>query len=415
MFPDSYDALPLPPRPNLEQYKKLAKDLAKTATAADPDSLAKFAGEWIGALSRRTELGINSEEWSRKFEGFALQQKSGKKLPLSRAQFVVARVHGFESWPKFARHLEALARENSPVSSFEQAAEAIVAGDVIRLRRLLHKDGKLARARSTRQHRATLLHYIAANGVEGYRQKTPANAVDIAALLLESGADVDAIADLYGGRATTLALVATSIHPEQAGLQESLMRLLIERGASLNSGGGNIVSACLANGRSQAAQFLAAHGAKLDFEAAAGIGRIDLVQSLFDRAAQLEIERGFVWACEYGRNEVVAYLLERGISANTRGNTGQTALHWAVIGAQTETIPILLAKGADLEARNTYGGTVLGQALWSAIHGGKKADFMPVINLLLKSGAAVDAEMQRWLDQQEGVSPEVKQRISARG
>lgn len=29
MFPNPQDALPLPPRPNLEQYKKQAKDLIK--------------------------------------------------------------------------------------------------------------------------------------------------------------------------------------------------------------------------------------------------------------------------------------------------------------------------------------------------------------------------------------------------
>ena len=29
-------------------------------------------------------------------------------------------------------------------------------------------------------HRATLLHYVGANGVEAYRQKTPPNATEIA-------------------------------------------------------------------------------------------------------------------------------------------------------------------------------------------------------------------------------------------
>ena len=35
MFPNPQDALPLPARPNLEQYKKLAKDLARAAASAD--------------------------------------------------------------------------------------------------------------------------------------------------------------------------------------------------------------------------------------------------------------------------------------------------------------------------------------------------------------------------------------------
>ena len=46
---------------------------------------------------------------------------------------------------------------------------------------------------------ATLLHYVGANGVEGYRQQSPPNAVAIARLLLDAGAEVDAFAGMYGG------------------------------------------------------------------------------------------------------------------------------------------------------------------------------------------------------------------------
>ncbi len=70
---------------------------------------------------------------------------------------------------------------------------------------------------------------------------------------------------------------------------------------------------------------------------------------------------GFKWACEYGRNDVVALLLKAGV-------TEQAGLHWAVIGGQLDTIKLLLEHGASLEARNEYGGTPLGQALWSADH-----------------------------------------------
>ena len=37
MYPNPQDALPLPPRPNLEQYKKLAKDLVKAWKSSDGD------------------------------------------------------------------------------------------------------------------------------------------------------------------------------------------------------------------------------------------------------------------------------------------------------------------------------------------------------------------------------------------
>src|SRR2546422_201931 len=59
------------------------------------------------------------------------------------------------------------------------AADAIVNGDAGKLKRLLRENPTLVRARSTREHGATLLHYTSANGVEGYRQKTPKNIVEI--------------------------------------------------------------------------------------------------------------------------------------------------------------------------------------------------------------------------------------------
>ena len=166
---------------------------------------------------------------------------------------------------------------------FEAAAEAIVAGDIPALERLLHEQPALIRARSTRVHRAMLLHYTAANGVENYRQKTPHNAVAVATALLAAGAEVDAEAEMYGGGCTTLGLVATSIHPERAGVQNALMQILIDHGAQIDrpeAAGNNhsFVTGCLANGRGPAAEYLAARGAWLDLEGATGIGRLDLVK-----------------------------------------------------------------------------------------------------------------------------------------
>ena len=59
------------------------------------------------------------------------------RCALTDAQLFVARGHGFASWPKFAKHLEALARANSPISKFEAAVDAIVGGDLATLKKLL--------------------------------------------------------------------------------------------------------------------------------------------------------------------------------------------------------------------------------------------------------------------------------------
>src|SRR2546426_1001361 len=96
---------------------------------------------------------------------------------------------GRKNWQRFAR--PAIARLCAPVRAFESAVDAIVGGDLAGLAALLKSEPALVRERSTREHRSTLLHYVSANGVEDYRQKTPANIVQIAKLLLDAGADVN--------------------------------------------------------------------------------------------------------------------------------------------------------------------------------------------------------------------------------
>jgi len=282
VYPNPQDALPLPLRPNLEQYKKQAKDLVEACRSGAAEAIRDWAVNWLETLARLRRVTITADvraEMNRQLdqiEPFARAQLTGSKdrganCRLTAAQFVIARVHGFESWPRFARHVDGLVRAASPVSNFEAAAEAIVTGDTATLKRLLRDDPALIRARSTREHRATLLHYVAANGVEHDRQISPANAVTMAEILLEAGADVDAEAEVYGGGCTTLGLVATSVHPERAGVQNGLMQILIDHGAVIDRprGVGNdhsFVNGCLANGRPAAAEFLAARGACLDLE-----------------------------------------------------------------------------------------------------------------------------------------------------
>lgn len=66
--------------------------------------------------------------------------------------------------------------------------------------------------------RATVLHYLAANGVEGYRPRSPANAVELATILLDAGADPNALQDSYGGSDTTMAMLVSSSPPKAAGV-----------------------------------------------------------------------------------------------------------------------------------------------------------------------------------------------------
>jgi ankyrin repeat protein len=423
------DAIPLPPRADLEQYKKLAKDLlraslsafAKTPLAAPRDAsggdavpdavrahdaVQSWALRWMESLARsRGEVAVqmarDADAITRRW--LALLKKNGAtQSSLAEAQFFLAREHGFPSWPKFAEQVRALQNAQSPVAHFEVAADAIVAGDERALAALLGKDPILVKARSLRQHRSTLLHYCSANGVEDFRQKTPRNIVPMARMLLDAGAEVNAESDVYGGGSTALMLTATSVHPKCAGVQIALLELLLERGAAIDiAKDRSTVVACLHNGHGAAAEFLRARGARLDLEGAAGVGALDRVMEFFAAdgglrasATAQQLADGFGWACEFGHAGVVAFLLEHGARADrTLGADRVTPLHWAALGGNAEIAQLLLARNADVDAREArFGGTPLGWALhaWSqraADDDGKR--YCEVAAALVQAGASV--------------------------
>ena len=416
------DALPLPPRPNREQYKKLAKDFQHACKSSDPGAIRDWAARWVEAIAQLQGLEITPEvrrhidqeadRIEQRWRNFKKTNEGASRCTLADAQFFVARGHGFASWPKFAKHLEGLARANSPVSTFETAVDAIVSGDLAKLEKLLSANPELVRARSTREHRSTLLHYVSANGVEDFRQKTPKNIVEITKLLLKAGADVNAESDAYGGRSTALGLTATSCHPENAGVQLPLMELLIDHGAIIDGpDGGSAVNGCLHNGRGAAAEFFASHGARLDLEGAAGVGRLDVVKSFFEDDGSLrstatpkQMKDGFAWACQFGRTSVVDFLLQTGMKMDAKlKHDGQTGLHWAAYGGHADTVKLLLQHGAPVETKDeTYDGTPLGWALYGWGNSMEKESehrgYYEVVALLVQAGAKLDSQ---WYEKNE--------------
>jgi ankyrin repeat protein len=389
------EARALPQHPSLEQYKKQAKDLLKACISPDPSAIHQWVAQWVEShagqeaevqarlrgvpLTEQLRDSAQREEIAR-IEKRINESKLVKPDPrLADAQFFVARVHGFDHWSKFARQVEALQRRNSQDAKFEAAADAIVSGDIRTLQQLLREDPALISARSERTHNAPLLHYAAANGIEDFRQKTPKNIVEIARLLLEAGADVNAESNAYGGGCTALGLAATSVHPERAGVQEALLQILLDYGAAMDKPGvgGNrhtAVEGCLWNGRGKAARFLASRGALLNLETAAGTGDLEVVKSFFSRdgslkpfATKAQLQRGVLWACEYGYRDVVEFLLEH---------------------------------GPDLEELNAYGGTALGQTGWCFVNGDPQIDYLPIFETLLAAGAKIQDGWVEWLEQQ---------------
>ncbi|MBS1804270.1 MAG: hypothetical protein JST28_12955 [Acidobacteria bacterium] len=403
MFPNPQDALPLPKNVTIAHFEKLAKSLV-AASKAGEDSVSDWAHDWItrhisasGAIKRQNKSAWTSR-WINQVFAFATQELRSTATQ-AKARLVLARSHGFSTWARFAQHFRKLSQPNSPSAQFEAAAEAIVNGEFATLQSLLTRNPNLVRARSDREHKATLLHYVSANGMEGYRQRTPKNIVRLARLLLDRGAEIDATCEVYGSQCTTLGLVATSVHPAKAGVMNELLQLLLDRGADLGNKGAagrahSLVFACLANGRLESARFLAAKGAPVDFISAAALDDLTRVRQHFNengtrKFSKKLMQEAFRYACGYGANSVVEFLVERGADLTEHSGDGQTGIHYTVIFGRLGTLKLLLKYKPDLESQNMYGGTILGQTLWSAAHGGDTHTYSQIIETLIAAGARI--------------------------
>jgi len=412
MYPNPQEALPLTPRPNLEQYRKLAKDLVKACRSNNTGAIRMWAADWIAQLARRwpelKTLNTASEvdAHAGRIAEFARAQLSAasRTCGLTTAQFVIARAHGFLSWPKFVKHVESLGRAHSLVAAFERAVSAVVTGDAPTLKRLLHEHPALTQTESNREHRATLLHYVSANGVEGYHQVSPKNSAEIAEILLNAGADVDATSDVYEGKCTPLGLVATSSPPFAAGVQREVIEVLLAHGARMDLRGSvghdaSLVHGCLANGQPRAAEYLASRGAPIGLVEASGLGDLDRVRRLAPDAKKSVLLEGFSMACAYGQVPVVEFLLEQGVDVDVelRGfGEGHTGLHVAAYQGHLDLVASLLGRGADVDPIDkTWHATPLTWALtgWQRRPSPHHYD---IVARLAAAGAAVTSEMLEW-------------------
>lgn len=394
---------PIPARPRLALYQREARALAQAFRNGDAEAVGWF---------RRYHPGLPGRPNTNDRNRTTADQLLALKVSAADAQCIVARAHHFSTWRQFTRHLAVLNHPGSAVAQFERAVTAIVAGDAPTLRRQLQTSPWLAHARSDRDHRATLLHYVSANAVEPYHQKTPKNAVMIAKTLLLAGASVDADLD-YGEQAdtyperrgsTTLGLVATSCHPASAGVQISLLDLLIDHGASVDGlvGGWNPLIAALHNGRGPAASHLAKRGAAMNLEGASGAGCLETVKRfigqngrLLRKATRGQRDHGFLWACQYGHRHIIDFLLENGADVDTRAH-GETGLHWAAFKGHASIVAALLQRKASPNLKDRhFGGTPLGWALYGWTEGADAdADHYQTVACLTAAGGM---EQRAWL------------------
>jgi hypothetical protein len=300
-------------------------------------------------------------------------------LDLGDARLAVARRCSFLDWPSLVSWVNALADAGSGVERFESAVEAVIEGDAPSLGQMLRDHPWLAAARSERVncfdppvHRATLLHYLGANGVEVHRQNSPANAVEIAQLLLDAGAEPDSLAALYGGECTTMSLLVSSSHAADAGVQVPLVETLVKAGASVEAlGTGHWQSplmTALAFGFMAAAETLVRLGARSNtLPAAAGFGRLEEAARLLAEAGPEERHRALALASQQGHVSIVGLLLDAGEDLDRFNPPGlhahATPMHQAIAGGHQAVVELLAERGARLDLRDRiWGSTPLGWA-----------------------------------------------------
>jgi uncharacterized protein len=308
----------LPARADLEQLRRLAKDLLRAARRGDAEALAR-----IHAVSVR--------------------------LILDSAQLAVAREHGFASWSRLRFEIDRRATLDSR--------------DVDRLQRLLSERPEAAvhpmlhwcdHPRGT-----SPLTYVAMMRFDtsrGVWRDVPGTG-EMARALLDAGAPVDGD---HGDAETPLMTAASYGDAEVA-------QVLVEAGADLDArasaaaGGvpeGTALRHAVVFGMSDVVDVLLRAGARdLVHAAAAGdlTGQLTRDTPEADRIAALRV------AAEHGRLEVIDQLITASTPVDGMDRDGSTALHEAAYSGRAESVRRLLAHGADPAIRDRrFDSTPLG-------------------------------------------------------
>ena len=270
---------------------------------------------------------------------------------------------------------------------FKSSIDAIKSDEVDRFRELIGEDPSLATGRSRTSH-PTLLQCLV------LERKGSPKATEVASILIENGAEIDG----------PLLACASCDNVE-------LATLLLDRGAAVNgTADWSPLEESLYWNCGRVRDLLLQRGASIhNLRIAAGLGRMDLIQSFFNANGTLKAEAGrinwpwgsvtaveqsnlndgvkqrlvsriqswanddgdvinnaFVFACMHGHQAAARLLLERGarIDAIPGGfDFSGTALHYAALNGHRVTVEFLVERGATANIRDTkIGSTPAGWA-----------------------------------------------------
>ncbi|MER5268653.1 ankyrin repeat domain-containing protein [Actinosynnema sp. NPDC002837] len=303
----------LPARPNLDQLRHQARDLLRDARRGGVDALAR-----IGAVSDR--------------------------VVLASAQLAIAREHGFPSWARLKLEVE--------------RREVLNRRDASRLADLLarHPETATTRMEGWSDHRkgADVLGYLAMLRLDHRRLGLPRDlpGSDVAArALIEAGAPVDG----HPGDQETPLITAASCG------DVDVARVLIEAGADLDavaapdSGGvpgGTAVEHAAVFGMTDVLDLLVAAGARVDGpEMAAAAG--DLTAWPPERLSPQCRLRSLVFAADHQRLDVIDRLVAAGTPVDEADAVWQRMpLHVAAANGKPAGVRRMLDHGADPALRD---------------------------------------------------------------
>jgi peptide-methionine (S)-S-oxide reductase len=249
---------------------------------------------------------------------------------------------------------------------FLEAVEAIDSGDLPALQHVLQKHPQLLSQRLDFPNEGYFKHpyllwFVADNPIR--HEKLAANIVQVTTVLVEAvrenaGDSFQAQIDY------TLGLVATGRIPRESGVQNELLDLLIDAGATP----GNGINA-LAHGNVDAARHLIKRGGNLTLTAAICLELSNDIKRLSKGAEQADKQIALMAAAFYGKPEMIKHLLGLRVDVNayldrsSGFHSHASALHQAVFSGSLASVQSLVEAGADLNALDhIYNGTPLGWA-----------------------------------------------------
>jgi ankyrin repeat protein len=345
--------------------------------------------------------------WHPRFAGLDRSGVAAESFTLDDAKVVHARQHGHASWDELVARIGRLARgeEREP---FLEAFQALERQDWEPFLALLRAHPDLARSRGTNGN--TLLNLGCALLCRAPAKAAAASgdAHRVLAALLGAGARVNEANDRGW----------TPLHQAGYTNQPEIAELLLDAGASTDAEahgeGGTPLAVALFWGNREAAESLAARRITPDnLRVVAGLGLVDLINRMFDRAGNLTREAGrgrrfyrphsgfplwhqsnsrdeildeaLVWAAKSDQVEAMRVLVRRGARVGADPYRG-TPLCWAAATGRPAAARWLIEAGADVNQRATFGGPSHGEGI-TALHLAASSDDVEMVQLLLEAGA----------------------------